>query len=177
MAQSVELLLDPAAEVAVRAEWTALADAGLPSERRSTPSPHHGPHVTLYAGDEITPAMNAALSELVSGLVVTLELGAVTFFGPHRGSYVCVHPLVPTRSLLALQERVASVCGAEPAGHFGPGRWTPHVTVARRVRDTDAGAVLAVAAGADVTGLAAEVTRCRRWDSVARTAWLLQSAG
>ena len=173
MAQSVELLLDPGAEAAVRAEWSALADGGLPSEQRSTPSPHHSPHVTLYAGDEISAEADAALGELVTGLALPVEIGAVTFFGPHRGGYVCVHPVVPSAALLTLQARVAGICGAHPDGNFGAGRWTPHVTVARRVTPADAGSVLAVTSTADVVGRLAESTRCRRWDSRARTAWLL----
>ncbi len=39
MAQSVELLLDERADAAVRRQWNLLAEAGLPSERRSGSGP------------------------------------------------------------------------------------------------------------------------------------------
>lgn len=173
MAQSVELLLDQDGDDAVRAEWSSLADAGLPSERRSGPSPHHSPHITLFAGNEITVDMDAALSAELAGLALHVHLGAVMFFGPHRGGYVCVHQVVPSLPLLRLQQRVAELCGADAQGQFGPGRWTPHVTVARGVTGRDASSVLELASSSRAAGLVARVTRCRRWDGTARTAWLL----
>ena len=51
--QSVELLLDEAADAAIRAQWDLLGDAGLPTARRTAPSPHHAPHITLWAGDAV----------------------------------------------------------------------------------------------------------------------------
>jgi hypothetical protein len=49
----VELLLDEAAELAVREAWRRLADAGLPSQARHR-SPTNSPHLTLAACPELT---------------------------------------------------------------------------------------------------------------------------
>jgi 2'-5' RNA ligase len=98
----------------------------------------------------------------------------VLLFGPRRGSFVVVRQVVPSRELLDLQARVAAVCGAESDGHFGPGRWTPHVTLARRVATPQVGPALA--ALGDLTELAARSRRCRRWDSERRETWELTGA-
>lgn len=173
MTQSVELLLDPAAELVVREEWHALQDAGLPSEVRSTPSPSHCPHITLYAGPEITPDTDRVLSGLVAGLGLQVQLGALMLFGPHRGGYVLVHAVVPSIALLELQRDVARVCGAEHTSYFAPGRWAGHVTVARRMRPEQLAAALSVLATGGGEGQPMEISRCRRWDGTARRDWLL----
>lgn len=132
MAQSVELLLDERADAAVRRQWNLLTDAGLPSERRADPRPpvdHHCPHITLYAGDALPADAEDRLAELVSGLRLELQLGAVTVFGPRRGRAILVRQVTPSVPLLQLQEQVAAVCGAEADGQFGAGRWAPHVTL------------------------------------------------
>lgn len=133
MTQSVELLLDPYAEAAVLSEWQALHEAGLPSEVRSRPSASHRPHLTLFAADQLPAAAEEALSVLVSGLVLDLQLGALTLFGPRRDQLVLVHAVVASMALLQLQQAVAAACEAETDSYFAPGRWTPHVTLARRM--------------------------------------------
>ncbi len=144
MAQSVELLLDARADAAVRAQWDALAEAGLPSERRSAADLHHRPHVTLYAADRIDPAVETELAEAVAGLHLQLVVGSILIFGPRRGRSVLVRSVVPSGDLLGLQTRVAEICSADAEGQFGPGRWSPHVTLARRVPSDRVGAALEV---------------------------------
>ena len=174
MAQSVELLLDDETDRAVTDEWLRLHDARLPSERRSAADQTHRPHITLYAGDEIAATAEPELSSLVAGLSLTLELGALMLFGPHRRRFVLVHQVVPSVELLSLQNDVGAACGADPTGHFAPGRWSPHVTVARRVEPNQVGPVLTVLTGrAPVAGRRSHVTSCRRWDGAAKRAWLL----
>ena len=169
MTQSVELTLDGAADAAVRAQWARLAEAGLPTEQRLKPSPSHRPHVTLFAADHLEEAADARLPDVVTGLRLALRIGGVLLFGPRRGSFVVVRQVLPSRELLELQARVAAVCGADPAGHFGPGRWTPHVTLARRVPSEQVSPVLA--ALGELPELEATVRRCRRWDSDRRETW------
>jgi 2'-5' RNA ligase len=161
------------AEAAVAEEWRLLHEAGLPSELRPGGDESHRPHLTLFAGPEIPAAAEPLLEDLVTTLALTLEVGALMLFGPHRDRYILVHQVVPTAGLLALQTEVAAVCGADPAGHFGPGHWSPHVTVARRVPGPQLPQVLAVLGAAAAVGHPARVTRCRRWDSDARRTWLL----
>jgi 2'-5' RNA ligase len=157
----------------VRAEWELLHGLGLPSEQRPQADPSHRPHITLYAGDVISPAAEPALGRAIADLHLTLELGALMLFGPHRERYVLVHAVVPSAALLYVQGRVAEACAASPASYFAPGRWSPHVTVARRVRAGDVPGMLAALAYSSAVGRSAVVTRCRRWDSLARRTWLL----
>jgi 2'-5' RNA ligase len=169
--QSVELTLDARTDAAVREQWARLAEADLPTEQRSQPSPSHRPHVTLFAGDSIDPEADAQLPGLLADLSLDLRIGGVLLFGPRRGSLVVVRQVVVSRALLALQTAVAALCGADPAGQFGPGRWTPHVTLARRVPTGQLGSV--VTALGDLPDLEAVSRRCRRWDSVRRETWEL----
>ena len=129
--------------------------------------------MTLYAGDSIPPAADLALSDVVADLDLALVLGALTLFGPHRDRYVLVHHVVPSMGLLTLQTRVAEACGAAPDSYFGAGRWTPHVTLARRVRGAELPDLLRVLGACAAVDHPFRVTRCRRWDSVERRTWLL----
>lgn len=171
MTQSVELTLDAGADRAVRELWARLAEAGLPTEQRPAPSPSHRPHLTLFAADRLDPEADAALPALLAGLDLPLRLGGLLAFGPRRGSVVLARQVVVDRPLLDLQTAVASLCGADPDGHFGPGRWTPHVTLARRVPVGQLSAV--VQALGDLPELTAVSRRCRRWDSELRATWEL----
>jgi 2'-5' RNA ligase len=169
--QSVELTLDAGTDRAVRDLWARLAEAGLPTEQRTTPGPSHRPHVTLFAADRLDPGADDELPGLVAGLDLPVRVGGLLAFGPRRGSLVLARQVVVDRALLELQTAVAALCGAEPDGHFGPGRWTPHVTLARRVPVERLSAV--VQALGDLPELAAISRGCRRWDSDQRVTWEL----
>ena len=167
--QSVELLLDVACEEAVLGEWTRLAEAGLPTEQRPEPTLTHRPHVTLWAGTSVAAEVDAGLPALVSGLQLPLLLGSLLVFGPRRGQVVLVRQVVASEALLVLQARVAESCGTEPDSHFAPGRWSPHVTLARRVPVEQLGSVISTLA--EVPDLTAAVRTVRRWDGDAKLAW------
>ncbi|MBB3328156.1 2'-5' RNA ligase family protein [Microlunatus antarcticus] len=169
MTQSVELLLDPVSEGVVLGEWARLAEAGLPTEQRVEPSPTHRPHVTLWAGPSIPPEVDAAWPDLMAGLELPLLLGSLLAFGPRRGQVVLVRQVVASAALLDLQTQIAKRCGVEPDSHFAPGRWSPHVTLARRVRVEQLGEVVAVLG--EVPDLTATVRTARRWDGDAKVAW------
>lgn len=171
MTQSVELTLDAEVDRAVRDQWALLAEAGLPTEQRSVPSPSHRPHVTLYAGSTLDAEPDRRLPGLFAGLDLQLRIGPELLFGPRRGQVVLVRQVVPSLELLALEAAVAALCGASPDGQFGPGRWTPHVTLARRVPVGKVGAVLA--ALGEMPELDAVSRDCRRWDSDRRETWSL----
>lgn len=173
MAQSVELLLDSATEELVRREWVLLKEAGLPTELRSSPAEHHRPHITLFAGSAISEEAEQELPALMVDLDLRVRIGALMFFGPHREKFIAVHQVVATVELLRLQSRVARLCGAEGAGQFAPGRWTPHITLARRVSSTEVAGVMTELSSAGAVDRVAAVRACRRWDGSARTAWLL----
>lgn len=171
MAHSVELLFDQRTEAAVIRDWTALADAGLPSQAQHT-SPSNRPHVTLTVGRRIDPAVDAALWEPARQLPLDCLIGAPMIFG--RTAITLVRLVVPAAGLLRLHESVDAICAPhltpEAYDHVRPGRWTPHVTLCRRLAPADLPAALE-AIGVD--GIVGTFAGLRRWDGDARVDTLI----
>lgn len=171
MAHSVELVFDPATDAVVRGEWAALSDAGLPSLAHHL-SPTNRPHVTLVAAERIAAGADGALARLAERLPFRCVLGAPVVFG--RGSVTLVRSVVPSAELLEFHRRVLEVVapqilsGAFP--HTLPGRWTPHVTLCRRLPAEQLPAALDVIAAQSIDGTCDEL---RRWDGDAREDHLL----
>ena len=174
MTQSVELLLDDAAEAEIRAQWDRLGDAGLPTARRTEPSPHHVPHVTLWAGGRLAAAAEERLPPLFADLDLELVIGGLLLFGPRRAEYVLVRQVMVSTGLARLQQRVAEVCGSGYGGQFRDGRWSPHITLARRVGTDQVGRALRALAPAPAE-LPVTVRQARRWDGDRKVAWSLTS--
>ena len=171
MAQSVELTLDPSAEAALIGQWDRLAEAGVARPQSPGADGHHRPHVTLYAADAIPQRAESMLPGIVAGIDLAVRVGAVMIFGPRNGTCILVRQVLASVELLELQQRVALACGADPEGPFGRGRWSPHVTLARRVVSDQIGKALgALGSRGEVD---ARIQRCRRWDGKRRTAWWL----
>lgn len=157
---SIELLLDADAEAAVRAEWDALAAAGLSSMAPHT-SPSNRPHVTLLARRGGVPHLLA----LPDALPLPLVLGAPMLFGD-GDRRILVRSVVPSAALLALHASVRDAAGADgDVEHMAPGTWTPHVTLARRLRLADLERALPLIGGP----LPCEGVALRRWDAGTRT--------
>lgn len=160
----MELLLDPATDAVVRAEWTVLADAGLPSQARHRGA-SNAPHVTLLARPTIDDSREPGLTGLTAVLPLPVRLGGLTVFGGRR--LVLVRPVVLSRALLDLQTAVRELLGG--GDRFGPGEWTPHVTLARGMTADQVGGAVGLLAGRrEVDG---EAVSCRRWDGDARREW------
>lgn len=171
MAHSVELLLDPASDAAIRSIWRALDDAGLPSAMH-VKSDSNRPHVTMLAAAHIDGGVDDALRELAPEFPFRCVIGApVVFPGPRM---TLARLIVPSAGLLALHRDVYRRClpyvTAEPFPHCVPGHWTAHATLGRRFTADAVGAALAVIDGTDI---AAEVVGLRRWDGDARIDHLL----
>ena len=170
--QSVELLLDPATDDAVRAQWALLAAAGLPSQARHT-GESNAPHVTLAVRTTIPDDLDDALAAAVRDLP-PVRLGGLLVFVHRR--CVLARAVVPSAALLALHARVHTVLDGEPAcgpsaPHLAPGTWTPHVTLARTLPAADLStAVTALGPLPEVVGSGAAV---RRWDATRRRTWVL----
>lgn len=166
MAHSIELLFDEATEAAVRRDWTALAQAGLPSQGRH-PSPTNRPHVTLAVSNHIDPAVDAELTELAHRLPLSCRIGAAMVFG--RTALTLVRLIVPSAALLDLHAGVAVISAPHqtpgPFAHSQPSHWTPHVTLCRRLPARDLPAALEVIGADDLDGTFAAL---RRWDGDAR---------
>jgi 2'-5' RNA ligase len=166
--QSVELLLDGEAENVILAEWRALQAAGLPSQGRQT-APSNRPHVTLVALDRIDPVAEPALLAAATGVLpLQIRVGPLMVFG--RGPHVLVRSVLATPGLLALQGALAAATGVPADSTSAPGRWVPHVTLARRMTADQVAAALAVLS-ARIFPATAE--RMRRWDGSARREWLV----
>jgi len=175
MTQSVELLLDAAADAEIRVQWDRLGDAGLPTARRTEPSPHHAPHLTLWAGDAVSAGTDAGLPGLFRALDLEVLIGSLMLFGPRRGAYVLVRQVPVSAALIDLQQQVAELCQAHPNGQFGDGRWSPHVTLARRLTTAQVGPALAALDGSPAE-LTATVRQARRWDGDRKQAWWLSAS-
>ena len=168
--QSVELLLDPATDAAVRAEWAALSSVGLPSQ-----ADHRGetnaPHVSVLVAE--TFPGEGALAATASALPLAVRLGAPVVFGGRR--LVLARLVVVDQALLDLWSAVTDALGGATGSspHTVPGRWVPHVTLARGIPPDGLATALAALGpeGAGVPELVGEATALRRWDPVVRRAW------
>ncbi len=65
MVQSVELLFDEATDVAVRAEWQRLWDAGMPSRTRVRAESNR-PHITLFVARHIPTEIDELLGRRIA---------------------------------------------------------------------------------------------------------------
>lgn len=174
MAHSVELLFDSAAEDAIRRQWAALVEAGLPSQAQHR-SPTNRPHVTLTVAERIDPAVDVALRAPAALLPLACRIGAPVVFG--RRTLVLARLIVPDAGLLRVHESVDAICGPHmPSGpfpHARPGQWTPHVTLARRLAPTDLAAALDAVCADAADGTAGTFAGLRRWDGDARVDTLI----
>jgi len=167
---SLELLLDPDLESRIRAEWTALADAGLSSMGAHT-APSNRPHITLVVRPEIRELPPAEL-ELAITLPLALELGDPILFGS-GDRRVLARSVVPTAALLDLHASLHALVGSEgtDAAHTRPGEWTPHITLARRLRADELPRALRILdeTSPRPTPLPTTATVLRRWDAASAT--------
>jgi len=170
--QSVELLLDARLEAAVRHEWEALVEAGVSRELRRGGEPAV-PHITVGVADSLPAQVEDELQTIDHGAGLELRLGGLLLLGGH--SSVLVRLVVPSAPLLDLQATVWNTlrdCPGMP-DTMAPGRWTPHVTLARRVGPTDLSTAVELLGGR--TSADGSVAGMRRWDGDARRSWRLDS--
>ncbi|WP_319436480.1 2'-5' RNA ligase family protein [Mycobacterium sp. RTGN5] len=172
MAHSIELLLDERADTAVREMWRALADAGLPSQLKVTADTNR-PHITLIAAERIAPDVDEELTWLAAELPRPAVLGAPVVFGGDR--LTLARLVVPSDSLLDAHELVYDVCRpfvSNMFAHSAPGRWTPHVTLGRRLTPAQVGEALAAVDGI-TADIRAGIVGLRRWDGDAKREYLI----
>lgn len=158
---SIELLLDPESEQAVREDWRRLADAGMSSLGART-APSNRPHVTLMVRESLPLFDHRPVTTV---LPVPIQLGSPRLF-VHGERGALVRPLVPSDELTALHRMLHDVAPAGvDAPHTAPGEWTPHVTLARRLPVASLAAATALL-GPPPSGWA---TKLRRWDAATAT--------
>ncbi|MES9521897.1 2'-5' RNA ligase family protein [Streptomyces capoamus] len=134
--RTVELLLDEAAELAVREAWRRLAEAGLPSQARHR-SPTNSPHLTLAACPELTAPIRWELAEVAAALPLPVRFTGVVRF--ERPTSVLAWALELDFALAGLHRRVwEAVLSDSPPATLNPlhepGRWSPHITLGRTRR-------------------------------------------
>lgn len=179
MVQSVELLLDADLDARVRQQWQALVDAGLPSLGRHTGATN-APHVTLVVASGVGPQAEERLVDALppADLPLPLLLGGYVVLGGHK--HVLARLVVPTTRLLDLQARAVEAWSdaLDRPWTVTPGRWTPHVTLATHLTDTQLGQALTAlrALPGEVHDGDGEAVRVRRWDGEAKVAWDLGQA-
>lgn len=157
---SIELLLDPQIEARMRADWQALADAGMSSLAAHT-SPSNRPHVTLLA----RPALaDADFSTALARLPVPVSLIEPVIFA-HGDRGVLAWRVALSAEVQALHRDVHAGSPGPDSAHTAPGAWTPHITLARRLRLAAASEALTLL-GPSMTGAAIAL---RRWDSASAT--------
>ncbi|WP_193615061.1 2'-5' RNA ligase family protein [Nocardioides lijunqiniae] len=151
---ALELLPDAAGEAAVRRDWQALRDAGLPSMLDHTGA-SNTPHVTVIAVPEIEPADERLAADLLGPVLpVAARLSGLALLGGRRVSVARLVD-VPDELVTAVLRLRAGT-----RGHQHPG-WLPHVTLARRVERADVPRVLEAVAG---DGEPLSLVSLRRWD-------------
>jgi hypothetical protein len=157
---SVELLLDPALDAAVRGVWQRLHAAGLPSLATHGHATNR-PHLTLATADRPPPELGAALA----GLPVAAELDGLIFF-----ERAVVWRVIRTDALGDLHARVwhALENGARNPW-YAPDRWVPHVSLALRAGDHQRYA----AELRDLPAARGSFAQARTYDGASRTATAL----
>ncbi len=170
MVQSVELLLDAHLDAAVRREQEALVDAGVARQLRRGGDPAV-PHITVGVASSIPGHFEDALRVIDHGVGLELRLGGLLLLGGR--STVLVRVVVPSAPLLQLQATVWETLRGCPGmpDNLAPDRWTPHVTLVRRVGPSDLPAAVDALGGR--THAEGFVAGMRRWDGDARRAWAL----
>lgn len=135
--RSIELVLDDDSDRAVRAAWQTLEDAGLPSLGRSGTN---DPHVTLAAGEAL-PVPSGFAAPRPEGI----RVGGLLLFDAGPGRHVLAWAVVVDAALAAFHRAVHDVA-PDALDTSLPGRWSPHLTLARRIRDVDLPEALAALA-------------------------------
>ncbi len=159
----LDLVLDDAADRAVRGQWARLVEAGLPSQARHR-SPSNRPHVTLTTSQGWPEGEGlGGVLRVLGGLPVAGRLGPPVLFG--RGPFVLARLVVVSEPLLRLHADLAEAVAPLSSELVVPGRWLPHVTLARRL---DASRVPEALAVLGPEPAAVVFTAARHWDSVAR---------
>ncbi len=162
---SVELVLDDDTDLAIRRQWAALLDAGLPSQGRHRGASNR-PHITMTLAESLDAADLAGLASAVSALPLPVTVGGLVLFGARR--FVLARLAIPSTELLAVQAELVGALArpANPHGTFSAGRWTPHVTLARKLTADQLAVALTVLG--DMPPVTGTLTAARRWDIAAK---------
>ncbi|PPG37540.1 hypothetical protein C5C17_18030 [Pseudoclavibacter sp. RFBA6] len=189
---SLELLFDDLTEARIWDEWRVLQELGVSSMGAHTSAsnrPHlsllvrsgvapvdaAGLNAGAGAGaaaesepDAVTvhpPLVSAQVRRASGRLPLAVTLGAPLLFR-HGGRAVLARSVLPTSGLLDLHAEVhalsETVSAASDLPHTTPGNWTPHVTLARRLKLADLERALSAL---ELEPIEAQATELRLWDA------------
>jgi 2'-5' RNA ligase len=162
--RTVELLVDDGLDRAVRAAWRRLDQTGFPSLARHR-HPANRPHLTLASAEQLPPGAAEALAGVLRMLPIPVRLDGLHFFGGRAG--VLAWAVDGGGALRDLQAQVWSALdGGDRHPQHEPGAWTPHISLARRLRP-DQAPLAAVAIGGVVPG--GMLNTARSYDNMTRT--------
>lgn len=175
MADSIELLLDPASHCFLLEDWATLEAEGLPNQSQHR-SFSNAPHITLAAAARIDARYDDALAQTVEDIAVPLTTAGFLVF-PTRRAFVLARQVVADT---ALSEVHRSVWGAldgiaEPVPTTVPGAWTPHITLAHKLSAEQLAVALGVLRDRPAHPLNAGIMR--RWDAQEKRLVLLGGGG
>lgn len=128
---AVTALLDDTFTAKVKSIWSLLdVECGLKAIN-ATPFPHFSFHIAQsYDLDELDARLQEVVEKTSSFSVRTTGLSVFTGYEP-----VVYIPLVVSQTLLDLHQLLwekTSPLGERVSGHYRPGYWVPHVTLANR---------------------------------------------
>jgi 2'-5' RNA ligase len=162
--RTVELIGDDQLERAVRAAWRRLDQAGFSSLGQHR-HPTNRPHLTLASADDFPATAATAVAQALGALPIVVRLDGLRFFGGRSG--VLAWAVDGGEALRDLQAEVwAALDGGDRNPQHEPDVWTPHVSLARRVRP-DQVVRATEAVGVDV--VRGELSAARSYDSLTRT--------
>ncbi|MFJ3383824.1 MULTISPECIES: 2'-5' RNA ligase family protein [unclassified Curtobacterium] len=157
--RSIELTLDEPSDAAVRTLWQTLVAAELPSLGHAGTN---DPHVTLAAGETLPVPTDVA-----AALPTELRVAGVLLFPAGPGRHVLGLGVVVDEPLARFHRTVHGVAPGSLDPSL-PGRWAPHVTLARRIRDVDLPAALRALTADGPIPEVLTVGGLRHWDGQAK---------
>jgi 2'-5' RNA ligase len=166
--QAVELLLDAVCEARVLADWGRLDQAGLASQAQHRGASNR-PHVTLAVVPSVPEVAEDALAGACAArLPLEARLGGLAVFGVDPVALVRL--VTVSRALADLHAVVADLVEPPADSLTAPGRWTPHLTLARRMPLRQLPEAVRVLGRGEHP---MRFTGARRWDATARRTWSL----
>ncbi len=173
MTQTVEWLFDARGEAWVRDYWDVMTSAGLASLALHT-SPSNRPHLTAVVcgalHDDAVERLETAIRRAEPRLAgLETRVDGLVLLGGRRRRALALH-VVPDVGLLTAQAWLREhLVRNDPGELTEPGRWTPHVSLARRVADDQLGP--GVAALGELARRPLRLTRLRVFDDARGVLW------
>jgi 2'-5' RNA ligase len=166
--RTVELLGNEELDQAVRAAWWRLDQAGLGSLARHQ-HPTNRPHLTLASAEELPSSAAVVIAGALRVLPVRVRLSGLHFFRGRTG--MLAWAVDGGDALRSLQAQVwLALDGADRNPQHEPNAWTPHISLARRLRPDQESRAARLIGESAADG---ELVMARSYDTISRTVVLL----